>query len=151
MLTISSSIGDGADAFLGLIVLASCEQIDGGLPASLRSKMMANIVIDFVIGLVPFLGDLADAVYKCNTRNAVLLEKYLREKGASSLGEQGGQTGQVIDMSLGEEFDREEEHGVIGTSSSGNGQGGHNGTGNYSGNPYSSEIPMQPQSHNPKR
>lgn len=38
---------------------------------------MMNLVFDFIIGLVPFLGDIADAIYKCNTKNYLLLEKEL--------------------------------------------------------------------------
>lgn len=39
--------------------------------------MALNIAVDFVVGLIPFLGDLVDAFYKCNTRNCRLLEEYL--------------------------------------------------------------------------
>lgn len=39
--------------------------------------MYRNVTFDFLIGLVPVLGDIADAVYKCNTKNYVLLEKEL--------------------------------------------------------------------------
>lgn len=53
-----------------------------GLPASLTSKMYTNVAIDFALGLVPFLGDIADASFKCNTKNVALLEKYLVEKYA---------------------------------------------------------------------
>ncbi|KAJ5973462.1 hypothetical protein N7481_010672 [Penicillium waksmanii] len=74
-------IGDAADAGLAMMVVRNCEEIDGGLPSRLRMMMLMNVLVDFVIGLVPFIGDLADAVYKCNTRNAVILEKHLREKG----------------------------------------------------------------------
>ena len=81
---------------------------------------MTNIIIDFFIGLIPFAGDLADALYKCNTRNAVLLEKYLRERGAAQFAGQGAPAGEAIDMSLGEEFDRG-EHGVITNSDPENG------------------------------
>lgn len=78
------SLGDVGDTALAMMVVKNCEEIDGGLPARLRMIMMINVLIDFVIGLVPFIGDVADAVYKCNTRNAVILEKHLREKGAKS-------------------------------------------------------------------
>ncbi|OJK01712.1 hypothetical protein ASPACDRAFT_41975 [Aspergillus aculeatus ATCC 16872] len=98
--------GDAADAALALMVVRTCEGIDGGLPASLRMMMMINVVIDFFIGLVPFVGDIADAVYKCNTRNAVLLEKHLREKGAKALSKHGGRHDAPEDASLPEEFDR---------------------------------------------
>jgi hypothetical protein len=39
------------------------------------------MALDFGIGLVPVIGDIADAWFKCNTRNNVLLERFLREKG----------------------------------------------------------------------
>ncbi|KAL4904826.1 hypothetical protein BDW74DRAFT_22305 [Aspergillus multicolor] len=96
-------IGDAADAALAMMVLKTCEGIDGGLPARLRTQMTINIIIDFLIGLVPFVGDIADAAYKCNTRNAIALEKYLREKGARNITRQE-QTS--IDPSLPDEFDR---------------------------------------------
>ncbi|GKZ33065.1 hypothetical protein AbraIFM66950_002840 [Aspergillus brasiliensis] len=99
------SIGDGADAALALMVVHTCDKIDGGLPSRLRMMMLMNIVIDFFIGLVPFVGDVADALYKCNTRNAVLLEKHLREKGAKALSKQERRQN-TADMSLPDEFDR---------------------------------------------
>jgi Domain of unknown function (DUF4112) len=43
--------------------------------------MYTNMAIDFGIGLIPVVGDMADAWFKCNTRNNIILEKYLREKG----------------------------------------------------------------------
>lgn len=46
----------------------------------IRTRMFFNILFDFVIGLVPFVGDMADAVYRANTRNAWVLEEYLVKK-----------------------------------------------------------------------
>ena len=40
------------------------------------------MAFDFGIGLIPVVGDLADAWFKCNTRNNILLERFLRERGA---------------------------------------------------------------------
>lgn len=67
---------------MALMVIKTCGAIDGGLPPSLKRKMYINAIIDLLIGLVPFAGDLADAVFKCNTRNVVLLEKYLEKEAA---------------------------------------------------------------------
>lgn len=39
--------------------------------------MCWNVFIDFLIGLVPILGDVGDVLWRSNTRNAVLLEKHL--------------------------------------------------------------------------
>src|SRR5438874_2066012 len=74
---------------MAMMVLRTCQQVEGGLPANVKSKMMFNIVLDFAIGLVPLIGDVADALFRANTRNAVVLEKYLREKGAKTLKAQG--------------------------------------------------------------
>ncbi|CAJ2645489.1 unnamed protein product [Trifolium pratense] len=47
--------------------------------------MLINIILDFGVGLVPFLGDIADAIFRANTRNAILLEQHLRDKGIKNL------------------------------------------------------------------
>lgn len=99
------SIGDVMDALLALMVMKTCAQIEGGLPSALRVKMMINIILDFVIGLVPFLGDVADAAFKANSRNAMLLESHLREKGQKAL-RQSGLPVPAVDPSSPEEFDR---------------------------------------------
>lgn len=69
------------------LVFGKAKQIEGGLPPALQSRMMLNIVMDFAVGLVPFLGDIADAIFKANSRNAWLLEEYLVKK---ALTEQAG-------------------------------------------------------------
>lgn len=45
--------------------------------------MYLNVMADFAIGLVPLLGDIADALYKANSRNTWLLEDYLVKKAAA--------------------------------------------------------------------
>lgn len=97
------------------MVVNTCAHIDGGLPSRLKMMMLINVIFDFIIGLVPFVGDIADAMYKCNSRNAVLLEKHLREKGAKTLSKQKKPQDPGVDMSLPDEFDRYEEHGVVNT------------------------------------
>jgi len=98
-------VGDVIDAFMAIMVLRTCEKVEGGLPADVKTKMYINIILDFGIGLVPFLGDIADAVFRANTRNAVVLEKFLREKGAKALKAQG-RPAPAIDPSDPDEFDR---------------------------------------------
>ncbi|CAK7218850.1 hypothetical protein SCUCBS95973_003623 [Sporothrix curviconia] len=73
-------VGDVIDLLLAYRVVLSCCHIDGGLPESLKYRMFFNIMLDFGIGLVPFVGDVADAIYRANTRNAWLLEEYLIKK-----------------------------------------------------------------------
>ena len=44
--------------------------------------MLANNLISATIGFIPLLGDVLLAVYKANSRNAALLEAFLRERAA---------------------------------------------------------------------
>lgn len=73
-------IGDAIDLFLAYLVVKNCAKIDGGLPPSLQYRMYFNIILDFGIGLVPFVGDIVDAIFRANTRNAWILEEYLIKK-----------------------------------------------------------------------
>jgi len=54
-----------------------------GLPKIVIARMVFNIAADFVIGSIPFLGDAADFVWKVNTRNLRLLNKYASGEGRS--------------------------------------------------------------------
>ncbi|KAL8400243.1 hypothetical protein RB594_000577 [Gaeumannomyces avenae] len=76
------AVGDLLDMFLALMLVQKCTKVEGGLPMMIKSRMLLNVMIDFAIGLVPFVGDIADAVYRANTRNAWLLELYLTNKAA---------------------------------------------------------------------
>lgn len=73
-------IGDVLTLLFALQLVRKADQIEGGLPAQLRLKMMFNVTCDFLIGLIPLVGDFINIMYKCNLRNFVLLEKYLVEK-----------------------------------------------------------------------
>ncbi|ORY92193.1 hypothetical protein BCR43DRAFT_497945 [Syncephalastrum racemosum] len=71
-------IGDFLGLLLALRLVQTASKVD--LPQAILSQMMVNIVIDFLIGLVPIVGDLMDFMYKCNTRNAALLESHLYKR-----------------------------------------------------------------------
>lgn len=75
------AIGDFIDVFMALMVMNTAMKVSPGKDRDkLRATMMMNIMIDFAVGLVPFLGDVADALFKANTRNAVALEKMLNNR-----------------------------------------------------------------------
>ena len=66
---------------MALMVMNTAMKVSAGKDRDkLRAVMVMNIIMDFVVGLVPFLGDIADAFFKCNTRNAVALEKMLNNR-----------------------------------------------------------------------
>jgi hypothetical protein len=63
------------------MVVKTCEGLKRPLPDRVIRKMWTNVVVDFAIGFVPVIGDIADVWYKCNTRNAILLENELLQRG----------------------------------------------------------------------
>jgi len=55
------------------------------LPPWLSNRMLGNQAIATVIGFVPLVGDVGIAIFKTNSRNAALLEEYLRVRGEEFL------------------------------------------------------------------
>lgn len=72
-----SRVGDVLDLLMSWSLINTCCSLDPELSLGVKSKMYRNVALDFLVGLVPLLGDIADAFYKCNTRNFILLEKEL--------------------------------------------------------------------------
>ena len=55
-----------------------------GVPKALLTKMVKNSAIDFGLGFVPLVGDIADVFYKANLKNVRILEKWwVKENKAS--------------------------------------------------------------------
>jgi len=46
------------------------------LPSHKIAAMMRNIMLDFLIGSIPFIGDVADVLYRSNTKNLSILESH---------------------------------------------------------------------------
>ena len=69
--------GDLAGGVLsGYIILAAAR---AGAPPSVIVRMGLNVIVDAVAGAVPLAGDLFDAGYKANRRNAALLQEYVEK------------------------------------------------------------------------
>ncbi len=64
-------VGDGASALLGGAIIVQSMQFK--LPLWVRAKMLINLAVDAVIGVVPVLGDLLDIGFQANQRNVQLL------------------------------------------------------------------------------
>ena len=75
------ALGDLLDLFMALMVIKTAMEVSPGKDRdALWKKMVFNIFIDFMIGLVPLLGDIADTFYRANTRNAIALEAMLKKR-----------------------------------------------------------------------
>jgi len=68
-------VGDLAGLVLSSYVLIEAQR--AGASRSVKLQMLRNMGIDFLGGLLPVVGDVFDAIYKANTRNTLLLKRYL--------------------------------------------------------------------------
>lgn len=60
--------------------------IEGGLPWDIQLIFLFNILVDFLLSLIPFVGELIEIGYKANLRNFLLLEKHLGRVGERNRG-----------------------------------------------------------------
>ncbi|KAI6038537.1 hypothetical protein EDC04DRAFT_2693964 [Pisolithus marmoratus] len=77
-------VGDSADFVLSYcLVLRKARQAE--LPGWLVRRMLMNCIISATAGIVPAVGDVIVGMYKANSRNAALLEEFLRIRGEEFL------------------------------------------------------------------
>ncbi|KAJ7628525.1 hypothetical protein FB45DRAFT_794367 [Roridomyces roridus] len=86
--------GDVADASLNyFLVVRKARKAD--LPPWLVRKMLTTNAASALMGLIPFAGDVALAAFKANSRNAALLEEYLRIRGEEFLKKEADKEGRL--------------------------------------------------------
>lgn len=66
-------IGDAVTACAAAWIVVRAAQM--GASTAMLVRMMWNIVLELVVGVVPILGDLFDFAWKANDRNIALLEE----------------------------------------------------------------------------
>jgi len=77
-------VGDITDAVLNYtLIVRKARQAE--LPDWLVRKMLFNNAVSAGVGLVPIVGDVVLAAFKANSRNAWLLDEYLRIRGEELL------------------------------------------------------------------
>ena len=62
--------GDAVSAALSAYIVLESARL--GVPFSTLLRMIANVTLDFAVGLVPVVGTLFDAVWKANQKNVEL-------------------------------------------------------------------------------
>ncbi len=72
-------VGDSATALIGLYIVVEAVRL--GTRKRVVARMLLNIVVDWLLGLVPLLDIVLDVAFKANLRNARLLERELRRGG----------------------------------------------------------------------
>jgi hypothetical protein len=80
-LTIIPGVGDAAGLALSMVVVSAGLAAGVSIPTLMR--MLVNVGIESVVGLVPFAGAAFDMVYKANDRNVRLIEADLADRRAT--------------------------------------------------------------------
>ncbi|HEV7587370.1 MAG TPA: DUF4112 domain-containing protein [Longimicrobium sp.] len=73
------AVGDVAGVLLSSYIVLQAARLGVGVTVLLR--MLLNLLVDGVVGAVPFLGDLFDAGWKANDRNLRLLHRAIASPG----------------------------------------------------------------------
>jgi hypothetical protein len=73
--------GDVATSLISIYILQAAQK--SGVPRVTLTRMTLNIIFDVVFGAIPFVGDLFDAYWKSNQRNADLLRRHLEATPAA--------------------------------------------------------------------
>lgn len=81
LLGLIPGIGDAAGGVIGSYILLQAHR--RGVPSVVIARMVGNLVLEMVIGIIPILGDLFDFAFKANRRNVALMERYFVERAAT--------------------------------------------------------------------
>jgi hypothetical protein len=71
-------LGDLIGAMISALIVAA--GVQARLPRSAIARMVVNVAIETIVGVVPFLGDLFDMAWKANTRNVEIFREALKGK-----------------------------------------------------------------------
>lgn len=75
LLSLVPVAGDLLAAAIGVSLVA--RSIRYGVPPEIVARMLANLLVDVLLGAVPVAGDLADVWFRANMRNVELLRQHL--------------------------------------------------------------------------
>lgn len=77
-------VGDLLTTALSSYILYEAKRL--GVPKMLLARMMGNVALHGVAGMVPLFGDVFDAAFKANQRNVRLLRAHLERSGTVNPG-----------------------------------------------------------------
>lgn len=75
LLGLIPGIGDTATSLISLYLVAEARRL--GAPRRMIALMLFHVLLDWLIGLIPLVGDIFDIAYKANRRNIELLKRHL--------------------------------------------------------------------------
>ena len=71
-------VGDTIGVILSLYIVSESARL--GIPKRTLLRMIYNIGVEALAGAIPIAGDIFDAAWKANAKNAALIDKYLNTR-----------------------------------------------------------------------
>ncbi len=79
LIGLAPGIGDAVTTALALYIVYEAHRL--GAPKTVLARMLGNVAIDGVIGVVPVAGDVFDVMFRANRRNVRILREHLERDG----------------------------------------------------------------------
>jgi hypothetical protein len=78
-------IGDAVGAVISSVLIAHAAKV--GVPRIVLARMAGNVVLNSLVGAIPFLGAVLSIFYRSNVRNYALLRKHAGQRISSHRGD----------------------------------------------------------------
>lgn len=69
--------GDVAMSLVSVYIVLEAARL--GIPRASLARMMWNLILDALLGVIPMAGDFVDVVWKANSKNLALIEAHLAQ------------------------------------------------------------------------
>jgi hypothetical protein len=79
LIGLAPGIGDAITTALALYIVYEAHRL--GAPKTVLARMLGNVAIDGVVGIVPVAGDVFDVLWRANRRNVRILREHLERDG----------------------------------------------------------------------
>jgi hypothetical protein len=79
LIGLAPGVGDVVTTALSLYIVYEAHRL--GVPKSVLARMLGNVAVDGLIGVVPVAGDVFDVMFRANRRNVRILRAHLDRAG----------------------------------------------------------------------
>jgi hypothetical protein len=79
LIGLAPGVGDAVTTALALYIVYEAHRL--GAPKTVLARMLGNVAIDGMVGIVPVAGDVFDVMFRANRRNVRILREHLDRAG----------------------------------------------------------------------
>ena len=87
-------IGDAAGLLVSSIIVIQAIRL--GAPIGIIMRMLFNVAVEGVVGMIPVVGDLFDATFKANARNVAMLNQAFGTSQKGAAASKSGSKGAIV-------------------------------------------------------